>query len=276
MAVKIVHLYPEEMNLYGDKGNVICLKKRLEARNYKVDVINVGMGERIPDFDILFIGGGQDKEMSIVRRDVRRKAEELSYYIHLGKTVLAICGGYQLLGEYYKTASSKVIELSGALPFFTEGAKQRMIGNVVFESPFGKIVGFENHSGKTYIANELCPLGRVISGFGNNGEDGTEGVLGFLWQKSEIIVDYPSDKCPNIVKWHIDERNNCVCKIWQLVVIHHQIAACGKTDVFKRFVAGIVCTYTKQNIHIFFIRNIFTLCGFLPMCFNFGKKSLYL
>lgn len=177
MAVKIVHLYPEEMNLYGDKGNVICLKKRLEARNYKVYVINVGMGERIPDFDILFIGGGQDKEMSIVRRDVRRKAEELSYYIHSGKTVLAICGGYQLLGEYYKTASAQVIELSGALPFFTEGAKQRMIGNVVFESPFGKIVGFENHSGKTYIANELCPLGRVISGFGNNGEDGTEGVL---------------------------------------------------------------------------------------------------
>ena len=81
------------------------------------------------------------------------------------------------MGEYYKTASAQVIELSGALPFFTEGAKQRLIGNVVFESPFGKIVGFENHSGKTYIANELCPLGRVISGFGNNGEDGTEGVL---------------------------------------------------------------------------------------------------
>ena len=177
MAVKIVHLYPEEMNLYGDRGNVICLKNRLEARNYKVDVINVGLGERIPDFDIMFIGGGQDKEMSIVRRDVRRKAEELSYYIHSGKTILAICGGYQLLGEYYKTSSSQVIELSGALPFFTEGAKQRMIGNIVFESPFGKVVGFENHSGKTYVANELSPLGRVISGFGNNGEDGTEGVL---------------------------------------------------------------------------------------------------
>ena len=177
MAVKIVHLYPEEMNLYGDKGNVICMKKRLEARNYKVDVINVGIGERIPDFDIMFIGGGQDKEMSIVRRDVRRKAEELTYYIHSGKTILAICGGYQLLGEYYKTSSSQVIELSGALPFFTEGAKQRMIGNIVFESPFGKVVGFENHSGKTYVANELRPLGRVISGYGNNGEDGSEGVL---------------------------------------------------------------------------------------------------
>lgn len=177
MAVKIVHLYPEEMNLYGDKGNVICLKNRLEARNYEVDVINVGIGERIPDFDILFIGGGQDKEMSIVRRDVRRKAEELSYYIHSGKTILAICGGYQLLGEYYKTSSSQVIELSGALPFFTEGTKQRMIGNIVFESPFGKVVGFENHSGKTYVANELRPLGRVISGYGNNGEDGSEGVL---------------------------------------------------------------------------------------------------
>lgn len=177
MAVKIVHLYPEEMNLYGDRGNVICLKNRLEARNYKVDVINVGLGERIPDFDIMFIGGGQDKEMSIVRRDVRRKAEELSYYIHSGKTILAICGGYQLLGEYYKTSSSQVIELSGALPFFTEGAKQRMIGNIVFESPFGKVVGFENHSGKTCVANELRPLGRVISGYGNNGEDGSEGVL---------------------------------------------------------------------------------------------------
>lgn len=177
MAVKIVHLYPDEMNLYGDGGNIICLKKRLEARNFKVDIVGVVIGERIPNFDIMFIGGGQDREMKLICKDIRRKAEELTYYINSGKTVLAICGGYQILGEYYKTSSSQIIELTGALPFFTEGANRRMIGNIVFESPFGKIVGFENHAGKTYLAKELRPLGKVITGYGNNGEDKTEGIL---------------------------------------------------------------------------------------------------
>lgn len=175
--MKILHLYPEEMNLYGDGGNIICLKKRLEARNYKVDVIGIGVGERITNFDIMFIGGGQDREMKIIAKDVRRKSDELSYYINSGKTLLAICGGYQILGEYYKTASSQTVELTGALPFFTESTKQRMIGNVVINSPFGKIVGFENHSGKTYLGGELQPLGKVLTGYGNNGEDKTEGVL---------------------------------------------------------------------------------------------------
>lgn len=177
MAVKIVHLYPDEMNLYGDGGNIICLKKRLEARNFKVDVIGVGIGDRIPNFDIMFIGGGQDREMKLICKDIRRKSEELTYYINSGKTLLAICGGYQILGEYYKTINSQTIELTGALPFFTECAKQRMIGNIVFDLPFGKTVGFENHGGKTYLAKELQPLGKVITGFGNNGEDKTEGIL---------------------------------------------------------------------------------------------------
>lgn len=177
MAIKIVHLYPDEMNLYGDSGNVICLKKRLEARNYKVDVVGVGVGERIFDFDIMFIGGGQDREMKIIAKDIRRKSDELTYYINSGKTLLAICGGYQLLGEYYKLKTSQIIELAGALPFFTESSKQRMIGNTVIDSSFGKIVGFENHSGKTYLSDELHPLGNVITGCGNNGEDKTEGVI---------------------------------------------------------------------------------------------------
>lgn len=177
MAVKIVHLYPDELNLYGDSGNILCLKKRLEARNYKAEILPVGINDRIPDFDIMFIGGGQDREMSLIAKDVRRKADELSYYIHTGKTILAICGGYQLLGEYYKASSSKIIELTGALPFFTEHSGKRMIGNIVVDSPFGKIVGFENHGGKTYLSKELCPLGKIIAGNGNNSEDGTEGLL---------------------------------------------------------------------------------------------------
>ena len=199
MAIKIVHLYPDEMNLYGDGGNIICLKKRLEARNFRVDVIGVGIGDRIPNFDIMFIGGGQDREMKLICKDIRRKSEELTYYINSGKTLLAICGGYQILGEYYKTLNSQMIELTGALPFFTECAKQRMIGNIVFESPFGKIVGFENHGGRTYIGNHT-PLGRVVYGYGNDEKSGVEGVVyknvvatylhGPLLPKNPALCDY--------------------------------------------------------------------------------------
>lgn len=176
-SVKIVHLYPRELGLYGDRGNVLCLVKRLEARGFSPEVKEIGTGSPLFDFDILFIGGGQDREMKIISRDLRRKAEALSYAIESGRTVLAICGGFQLLGEYYKTAGGEIIKLSGALPFYTEGGMGRMVGNVVFETPFGTVGGFENHSGKTYLSEPLSPLGRVIRGFGNNGCDGTEGVL---------------------------------------------------------------------------------------------------
>lgn len=175
--IKIVHLYQKELNLYGDSGNVLCLQKRLERRHFGCEVIPVGIGEPLPAFDLLFIGGGQDKEMSLVARDVRRKAEALQYAIHSGKTVLAICGGYQLLGESYRTADGKELKLSGALPFYTVGGSRRMIGNLVFDTVFGRLVGFENHSGQTYLSASLEPLGRVVRGYGNNGQDGGEGLL---------------------------------------------------------------------------------------------------
>ena len=104
--IKIVHLYPDEMNLYGDSGNVLCLYNRLARRSYKSEIVRVGIGDKIPNFDIMFIGGGQDREMQIIKRDLKRKSATLSYYVEQGKTVLAICGGYQILGDYYKTASS--------------------------------------------------------------------------------------------------------------------------------------------------------------------------
>ncbi len=174
--LRLVHLYPKELNLYGDNGNILCIKKRLEKRGITLEIIPVECGEKIPDFDLMFIGGGQDREMDIISHDIRKKGDFLKYAINSGKVVFAVCGGYQLLGEYYLTAEDKKIRLSGALPFYTEGGKKRMIGNLVFETPFCTAVGFENHSGKTYL-NGLSPLGRVISGFGNNGEDGSEGLL---------------------------------------------------------------------------------------------------
>lgn len=175
-TVKIAHLYPNELNLYGDGGNVLCLYNRLLWRGFNPEIINVEIGDKLRDFDILFIGGAQDREMEIIKADLKRKSTALSYYIKLGKSVLAICGGYQLLGEYYQTKDGEKIQLSGALPFYTIGYDKRMIGNIVFDTPFGKVVGFENHSGKTYLSNSLSPLGNVISGFGNNGEDKTEGL----------------------------------------------------------------------------------------------------
>ena len=174
--IKIVHLYPKELSLYGDSGNILCIVKRLEERGYKTDVKNIGIGDTISDFDLMFIGGGQDKEMKIISHDLRKKGDMLRYAVNSGKTLLAICGGFQLLGEYYKTTDGDILHLSCALPFYTLGGEKRMIGNIVFKTPFGTAAGFENHSGKTYL-NGLEPLGKVISGFGNNGEDETEGLL---------------------------------------------------------------------------------------------------
>jgi hypothetical protein len=175
--IKIAHLYPNELNLYGDSGNVLCLYNRLVWRGYSVSVEHIGIDDKLNDFDILFIGGGQDREMKIIQRDVRRKADMISYCVEQGKVVLAICGGYQLLGETYKTYDGDEIKLTGALPFYTIGSDDRMIGNFVYQTDFGNVVGFENHSGKTYLTKQLKPLGKIITGFGNNGVDGGEGVL---------------------------------------------------------------------------------------------------
>ena len=175
--IRIVHLYAKELNLYGDSGNVLCLQKRLERRHYGCEVLRIGIGESLPEGDILFIGGGQDAEMKLVAKDVRRKAEALRYHVENGGVLLAICGGYQLLGECYRTADGEELRLSGVLPFYTVGGEKRLIGNTVFDTVFGRVVGFENHSGKTYLSSGLKPLGTVVTGAGNNGEDGGEGLL---------------------------------------------------------------------------------------------------
>lgn len=175
--VRIAHLYPKELNLYGDSGNVLCLYNRLIWRGYKAEVTHINIGDKINDFDILFIGGGQDKEMKIIAKDLKRKSDMLSYCAEQGKVILAICGGYQLLGDYYTTGSGEQIKLSSALPFYTVAGDKRMIGNFVYQTAFGKVVGFENHSGKTYLKGNLAPLGKIITGYGNNGEDSTEGLL---------------------------------------------------------------------------------------------------
>lgn len=182
-TINICHLYPEVLNLYGDSGNIICLKKRLEWRGFNCTVsrVDIGQSADFSDFDIIFVGGGQDFEQEVLLGDLKSgKDKELVSAISDGVSILAICGGYQMLGNYYETHDGKKCEFLGAIDYYTKGEKTRLIGNYAFNlSPHlggHLIAGFENHSGKTYLSAGLTPLGTVIKGYGNNGEDKTEGI----------------------------------------------------------------------------------------------------
>ena len=181
MELNIYHLYPDVLNLYGDRGNVLCMQRRLEWRGMQANIVNVPIGTKLDakNCDLIFIGGGQDFEQEVLLDDLKgEKTAELKATIEDGVPVLAICGGYQMLGQYYKTWDGQQCDFTGALDLYTIGSKDRMIGNYMFtcDELNCEIVGFENHSGKTYLGAGVKPMGKVLAGFGNNGEDGTEGA----------------------------------------------------------------------------------------------------
>ena len=207
MELNICHLYPDILNLYGDRGNIITMKRRLEGRGIKVNIDECSIGQPLnaDKYDIFFIGGGQDFEQEVLLRDLASgKAQEIRNAVEDEKTFLAICGGYQMLGEYYKTWDGVQLDFIGALNLHTIGAKERMIGNYMFkttpESGDTVVVGFENHSGKTYLGEGVAPLGTMLSGNGNNGEDKTEGARyknvfgtyshGSLLPKNPVLCDF--------------------------------------------------------------------------------------
>lgn len=183
MKLRICHLYPEVLNLYGDRGNIVCLKRRLQWRGIGCEVETAGIGEKksLASYDFFFIGGGQDFDQELLLEDLRAaKGGEIRAALEDGKPFLCICGGYQMMGQYYETADKKRCEFLGAIDFHTIGGKKRMIGNYAFSLGEGSggstVVGFENHSGRTYLGAGVQPLGRVRRGYGNNGKDRTEGV----------------------------------------------------------------------------------------------------
>jgi CobQ-like glutamine amidotransferase family enzyme len=183
MKITIGHLYPNHMNIYGDRGNIIALTRRAEWAGLEVAVEPIGLGER-PDLrrvDILFFGGGQDKQQFLVAQDlVEIKAPLLPEAVEGGLVVLAVCGGYQLLGRYFKTRTGRVLPGIGVFDAWTVAGKRRCIGDVIvacdLDGERRTLVGFENHSGKTYLGEGVRPLGRVVAGYGNNAEDGLEGA----------------------------------------------------------------------------------------------------
>jgi CobQ-like glutamine amidotransferase family enzyme len=178
--LRIGWLYGHEMNIYGDRGNVLALARRAAWRGIDAPVRTIGIGEplRAGEVDLLFWGGGQDREQIAVSKDLAGpKGRELVAAIEDDMPVLAICGGYQLLGHYYRPHDGDDLPGIGALDVTSVAGYERYIGNVVIETDdLGALVGFENHSGKTYLGPGVRPLGRVRVGRGNNGEDGTEGA----------------------------------------------------------------------------------------------------
>ena len=181
MELNICHLYPDILNLYGDRGNILCMQQRLRWRGIDVVTGSVSIGEKLDAsrYDLIFVGGGQDFEQEVLLEDLNgSKTAELKAAIEDGTPVLAICGGYQMLGHYYETWDGQKCAFTGAVDLYTLGSKQRMIGNYMFtcDELALDVVGFENHSGKTYLGSGVKPMGKVLAGYGNNGEDGNEGA----------------------------------------------------------------------------------------------------
>jgi CobQ-like glutamine amidotransferase family enzyme len=185
MELRICHLYPDLLNLYGDRGNIAALVCRAGWRGITVRLVEARLGDHLDPraSDLYFIGGGEDRQQRLAAPDlVRIKGPSLRDAAETGAAVLAVCGGYQLLGHYYRPSDGPDLEGLGLLDLYTvhpgPGAK-RLIGNIVIhEVESGQmLVGFENHGGRTHLGPNARPLGRVAAGFGNNGEDGTEGAV---------------------------------------------------------------------------------------------------
>jgi CobQ-like glutamine amidotransferase family enzyme len=184
VELRLGHLYPELMNTYGDRGNIIALARRSEWRGIRLHVEPLSLGDTIDParYDLFFFGGGQDREQALVADDLRAtKADALRAAVEDGAIVLAVCGGYQLLGREFRTGDGAGLEGIGVLDAWTIAGSQRFIGNCLVRCDFGDgdrlLVGFENHSGRTHLGPGCAPLGRVEIGAGNNGEDGTEGAV---------------------------------------------------------------------------------------------------
>ncbi len=177
--ITIGHLYPKQMNVYGDMGNAITLKYRLEQRGYQVEYLPVNTLKLLSEqsIDILIGGGGQDSNQTLVQEDLQKHAAELRAQCDDGLTALMICGMYQLFGNKFVLSGEEEIKGVGVIDLETHSGETRLIGNVTISSKFGKLVGFENHSGRTYLGSGVEALGTILKGAGNNGETQDEGAV---------------------------------------------------------------------------------------------------
>lgn len=178
MRIRVGHLYPEYLNIYADRGNIAVLAARAAVRGHELVLTPIGLGDPVPaGIDLFYVGGGQDREQELVAPDLTAKGEALHAAAAAGAVFLAVCGGYQLLGDYYRDRSGAELPGVGLLPLHTVAGERRMIGDVLLQCSFAgeTLAGFENHAGRTILAEGAEPLGRVLFGYGNDGVSGFEG-----------------------------------------------------------------------------------------------------
>jgi CobQ-like glutamine amidotransferase family enzyme len=182
-TIRVGHLYPEYLNIYADRGNIAVFEHRASARDLELRVSPISVGEelRAGEHDLLYIGGGQDREQALIAPDLAAKGDAISEAVAGGTAVLAVCGGYQLLGRFYRGRSGDDLPGTGLFPLHTVAGERRMIGDCLLECELEPrvrrtLAGFENHAGVTRLDAGTEPLGRVVAGFGNDGESGFEGV----------------------------------------------------------------------------------------------------
>ncbi|MEP6710708.1 MAG: glutamine amidotransferase [Candidatus Saccharibacteria bacterium] len=202
----ILQLYPRDMNIYGDWGNVLVLKRRLQWHGYNPVLIEYNQGDDFPDeVDIVIGGGGQDSGQGNIQEDLLKISQKIHKLADADTPMLMICGLYQLFGRFFKTLDGAMINGIGLLDIETHGGNERLIGNVIIKSDeFGEVIGYENHSGQTYLGKKARALGLVQKGAGNNGHDATEGVRyrnviasylhGSLLPKNPAIADFLIEK----------------------------------------------------------------------------------
>jgi hypothetical protein len=184
VKVRIGHLYPDYLNIYADRGNIAVFTRRAALRGVDLEVRAVSVGDELRpgDHDLLYVGGGQDREQALVAPDLAARAGALRAAVARGAAVLAVCGGYQLLGRFYRDRAGVELPGAGLFPLSTVAGERRMIGDVLLECDLEPgerrtLAGFENHAGRTLLDEGARPLGRVIAGFGNDGESGFEGCV---------------------------------------------------------------------------------------------------
>jgi CobQ-like glutamine amidotransferase family enzyme len=221
--VNILQLYPKDMNIYGDWGNVLTIMRRLQWHGYEANLLEYNPGDAFPDnVDIVIGGGGQDAGQDKIQDDLLKIGPTLNSLAENNTPMLLVCGLYQLFGKFFKTKDGHIIQGIGLFDIETYGSNERMIGNIVsISSEFGDIIGYENHSGQTFLAKGVQPFGKVVKGAGNNGKDETEGAMyknvlgtylhGSLLPKNPVIADWliqkaVSNKYGSFTQKQIDDR----------------------------------------------------------------------
>lgn len=233
--ITILQLYSHDMNIYGDWGNTLVLKRRLQWHGYQVKLLEYNIGDTFPDdIDIIVGGGGQDSGQDVVQPDLLTISDNLHALADDGLPMLVICGLYQMFGKFFKTKDGHIIKGIGLLNIETHAGAERLTGNITTTSDqFGEIIGYENHSGQTFLGDNAVPLGTVIKGAGNNGHDDTEGV-----RYKNIIASYLHGallpKNPAIADWLIEQAVTRKYGEFVPTVIDDRFADAARTAALKR------------------------------------------